>query len=130
MLQRIDVSNAERVGDQRTRGRSAAGADRNALLLGVADEVPDDQEISGKLHLLDDGEFALQALLVVGNGMLQLPLLVQRSQRLQAAGKTLAGNVHEVAVDGVSRRNLELRKRIRNFFQAQAAAFGDVERAR
>ncbi len=130
VLQRVDVGDAERVGDQRSGGRSAAGADRNVVLFGVADEVPDDQEISGELHLLDDAEFALQALLVVGDGVLQLALLVQRAQRFQAAGEAFAGDVNEVAVDGVAGRNFELRKRIGDFFQAQAAALGDVERAR
>ena len=38
--------------------------------------------------------------------------------------------MHEVTVDGVARRDFELWKRICNFFQAQAAALGNVERAR
>ena len=54
VLQRIDVGDAERVGDERAGGRSAAGADGDVVLAGVADEVPDDQEIAGELHLLDD----------------------------------------------------------------------------
>ena len=120
----------ERVGDERSGGRSAARADRNVVLAGVADEIPDDQEIAGELHLLNDAEFALQALLVVGDGVLQLALLVQRAQRLQAAGEAFASDVHEVAVDGVAGRDFELRERIRDFLQAQAAALGDVERAR
>ena len=62
--------------------------------------------------------------------MFQLSLLVQRAQRLQAAGKALASHVDEVAVNGVAGRNLELRKGICDFFQPQAAALGDVERAR
>ncbi len=130
VLQRIDVGDAQRVGDQRSGGRSAARADGNAVLLGVADEIPDDQEVSGKLHLLDDGEFALQALLVVGDGVLELALLVQRAQRFEAAGEAFAGDVLEITVDGVAGRDIELRERIRDFFQAHVAALGDVERAR
>ena len=79
-----------------------------SVLLGVADEVPDDQEVSGKLHLLNDAEFARQTLLVVGDRMLQLALLVQRSQRLQPAGEALARDVLEIAVDRVARRHLEI----------------------
>ncbi len=56
-------------------------------------------------------------------------LLVQRAQRLQAAGEAFAGYVNEVAVDGVAGRNLELRKRIRHFLQPQAAALGNIEGA-
>ena len=65
VLQWVDVGDAERVGDQRTCGRPAARSHGNAMLFGVADEVPDDQEIAGELHLLNNGEFAFQTLLVV-----------------------------------------------------------------
>jgi hypothetical protein len=47
VLQRIDIGDAERVGNERSGGRSAAGTDGNVVLFGVADEVPDDQEIAG-----------------------------------------------------------------------------------
>ena len=56
VLDRIDVGDAHRVRDQRAGARAAARADRDAVLLGVADEVPDDQEVARELHLLDDAE--------------------------------------------------------------------------
>ena len=65
VLQWVDVGDAERVGDQRTCGRPTARSHGNAMLFGVADEVPDDQEIAGELHLLNNGEFAFETLLVV-----------------------------------------------------------------
>ena len=99
------------------------------MLFGVADEIPDDEEISRELHLLDDGEFALEALLVIGNRVLELALLVQRAQGCEAAGEAFAGDMHEVAVDGVAGRDIELREWRRDFFEAQAAALGDVESA-
>ena len=34
------------------------------MLARVADKVPDNQEVSGKLHLLNDGDFPRQTLLV------------------------------------------------------------------
>src|ERR1700733_4043889 len=100
------------------------------MFLGVADEIPNDQEVSGELHLLDDSELSLQPLLVIRNRMLQLALLMQRAQHFHASRKALAGNVRKIAVDGVARRNVELGKRRRNFLEAQAAALGDIERAR
>ena len=42
VLERIDIGDAERVGDERTGGRSAAGTNGNIVLAGVADEIPDD----------------------------------------------------------------------------------------
>ena len=130
MLQRVDIGDSQCIRDQRSRGRSAARSNRNVVLAGIADEIPDDQKISRKLHLLDDGEFALQALLVIGNGVLQLALLVQRPQSLQPPRKALAGDVYEVAVDGIARRNFKLRKRIRYFLQAHAATLGNIEGSR
>ncbi len=47
VLDRIDVGDAEAVGDEAAGGRAAARPDRDALLAGVADEVPDDQEVPG-----------------------------------------------------------------------------------
>ena len=104
MLQRIKVGDAERVRNQRTRRRTAARADRNVVLAGVADEIPHDQEISGKLHLLDDGKFPRQPLFVVREAVFQASLALQRTQRLQPAREAFPGYVFEIAVEGVSRR--------------------------
>ncbi len=49
-MQRIDVGDLHRIGDQAARRRPAARADRNALLARMPDEVPDDQEIPGVVH--------------------------------------------------------------------------------
>ena len=46
VLERIDVGDAQAVGDEAAGRRAAARADRNALLARVADEVPDDQEVA------------------------------------------------------------------------------------
>jgi len=66
VLQRIEVGDAQSVGNERTGSRSAAGANGNFALFGIADKVPHDKEISRKLHLLDDVQFAFQSLFVVG----------------------------------------------------------------
>ena len=47
VLDRIDVGDAQAVGDEAAGRRAAARADRDALLARVADEVPDDQEVPG-----------------------------------------------------------------------------------
>ena len=47
VLDRIDVGDAQAVGDEAAGRRAAARADRNALLAGVADEVPHDQKYPG-----------------------------------------------------------------------------------
>ena len=82
MLQRIDVGDLERIGHQRARGRTAPRPHRNMMLFGVADEVPHDQEVSGKLHLLDNGDFARQPLLVVRQAVLEFSLPFQFAQNV------------------------------------------------
>ena len=54
---------------------------------------------------------------------------MQRTQRLQAAGKAFARHMHKVTVDGESRRDFELRERRCRFFQPQIAALCDGYRA-
>ena len=61
---RVEVGDSQRVRDERPRPGAAARAHRDAVLLGVADEVPDDEEVPGELHLRDDVELALEASLV------------------------------------------------------------------
>ena len=59
---RIEIGDAHRIGDQAARRRAAPWADRNAVLLGVIDEIGDHQKVAGKLHVDDDAEFIIQAL--------------------------------------------------------------------
>ena len=72
--ERIDVGDLHRVADQAAGGGTAARAHRDAALLGEADEIPDDQEVAGELHLLDHLDFAIQALGVLGEIVLQVAL--------------------------------------------------------
>ena len=128
--ERIDVGDAQRIGDQGSRRRSASRPHRNVVLFGVADEVPDDQEVSRELHLLNDGDFARQPLLVVRNGVLQPPLLLQIEQGRKAPREAFAGYVLEIAVESEARRHVEVRERAAHFLELQIAALGDVKRAR
>ena len=61
VLERIDVGDLHGVGDERAGGGAAAGADGDAVVAGVLDEVPDDEEVAGVLHLLDDVDFEVEA---------------------------------------------------------------------
>ena len=54
VLERIDVGDLHDVGDERSGGGATARAYGDILLAGVADKVPDDHEVAGKLHLFDD----------------------------------------------------------------------------
>ena len=62
---RVEVGDGQCIGHERAGARPAARTDRNAVGLGELDEVGDDQEVAGKLHVDDDVEFELEARLVV-----------------------------------------------------------------
>ena len=57
----IDVGDAQAVRHERAGARAAARADGDAVLLGVADEVPDDEEVAREVHLLDDAQLEREA---------------------------------------------------------------------
>ena len=96
------------------------------LRLGVADEVPDDQEVAGELHLLDHADFAIQALGVFradrASGM---PLARMRFQARAALFESLARDVFEIGVGGVAFGNVEFGKRLLDLFELDVAALGD-----
>src|SRR5580698_7478110 len=101
VVKRIQVGNAQRVRNQRSGSRTAARTDGNVVFSRVADKVPDDEEISGELHLLDDADFAGQALFVIGNVMLDAALLLQTPNHLDPPRKTLTRDVLKITVEGV-----------------------------
>ena len=57
----VEVGDLGGVGHQRTGGRTPARADRDAAVLGPADEVRHDQEVGRELHLPDAVQFDCQA---------------------------------------------------------------------
>ena len=58
----VEVHDPKRVRDQRTRARTPPRPDRNVALLRPVDEVGDDQEVAGEVHVDDDVEFEFQTL--------------------------------------------------------------------
>ena len=103
VLQRIDIRDLHRVADEASRGRSAARPDRNVLRFREADEIPDDQEVAGELHLLDHLDFAVEALHILGKFVLEFARGVQGFQAHAALFETLPGDVGEVGIGGVRR---------------------------
>jgi hypothetical protein len=60
--ERVEVGDAQQVGGDAAGARAAPRANRDAVLLGPVDEIPDDQEIIGVAGLLDDGELVIHPL--------------------------------------------------------------------
>ena len=53
VAQRIEIGDAERIGDERAGAGAASRPDRHAVALRPVDEVGDDQEVAGESHLHD-----------------------------------------------------------------------------
>ena len=61
MMQRVNQGDEKAVGDDRT-GSGSAGVVPDALLAGIAAQVPHDQEIRIEAHFVNDLQLELQAL--------------------------------------------------------------------
>src|SRR5271167_140596 len=96
----------------------------------IFDEVPHDKEITGKLHLLDAVDLALQALLVIGDRPLaQAPVTEVANGGVKALAETSAANLGEIAINGVPGWDGELRKRIGDFVQLERATLSKLHSA-
>ena len=74
--QRVEVGDAHRVRGERAGGRTTAGPDPDALVLGPVDEVGDHEEVPREAHLADDPDLVVGLLAhVVGDA--GRPALVQ-----------------------------------------------------
>ena len=59
--ERVEVGDAEHVGDETAGARAAAGADGNVLGARPVDEIPDDEEVVHEAGEADDREFVVEA---------------------------------------------------------------------
>src|SRR5208282_1432429 len=129
VLERVHVSDAERVAHQAAGGGAAPGADRNALRARVADEIPDDEEIAGRTHFLDDVDFVRQALLVFGERVQQKASGGDTLELGEAFGEALANGGFEVALGSMALGDAEFGERILDRLDFYVAARGDFRGA-
>ncbi len=116
IFERVDQGDAQRVGDYRA-GRGSACVVPDALLLGIAAEIPHDQEIGIETHFMDDAELVVQALAqstVLGPAAVAgpQPLLTQLTQ---------------IAFGGVPIWDVKVRQAVTLKIQIHVAALGDPE---
>ena len=83
---RVEVDDAQAVGDAAARRRPRPGPTRMLALAGVADEVPDDEEVGREPHVGDDAELVVEPLADLG-----------RQRVAVALPGALEGQVAEVA---------------------------------
>ena len=80
---RVEVDDAQAVGDAAAGGRAPARADPDTRLAGEADEVPHDEEVRGEAHVADDTELVVEPLDHLGRERrpVALPRTFHRSGR-------------------------------------------------
>ena len=64
----VEVGDAQRIGDERPRARTAAGPDGHVVLLGPVDEVLDDEEVAREAHRLDDRQLVVEPMCALLDG--------------------------------------------------------------
>ena len=128
VLQGVDVGDSKREGDQGTRRRASARADGNVVFPGVTDEIPGDEEIAGKAHLLDDPDLPLQALVVRLRAEFGERARAAPSELLEAPIEPVATDLREVGDQRLAFRHRKLRQMELPFGDLQRARFGDRDR--
>src|SRR5205085_7388271 len=107
VLERVDVGDLHGIADQAAGGGTAARSDGDAVVLGVADEIPDYEEVAGELHVLDHFDFAIQAFAVFGEVVLEGAFGGHGLKAAAAFLEAHAGHVLEVGVGGVLGGDIE-----------------------
>jgi len=123
VAQRIEIGDAERVGDQRSRARAAARTDRDIVLLGPVDEVGDDQEVARKTHLHDDVELGFEPAFVIRAGE-----AVRRFVFCQPRDQAFARLRADEAVERVLRGHRKRRQEVLAETELEIAALGELDR--
>ena len=59
--QGINVGDAHDIGNERACRRAPARANGDAMVFCPFDEIPDDQEVTGEVHLVDDAQFVVES---------------------------------------------------------------------
>ena len=130
VLDRIDVGDPQAVGDEAAGRRSAAGADRNALLARVADEVPDDQEVPGYFIFLIIVDLVRRAGARTRRSCAAAtPARRELPAAAAAAARTLRATMcskYSSSVKPVG--HVEVRQVVRPCRQIDVAALGDAQR--
>ncbi len=113
VFQRVKIGNPEQIPDQAACGRPAAGAHHDPAFLGLADKIPDNQEISNKTHLFNDRKFIDQ------------PLLYFRSDLRVTPGQSFPAKVFKVGIGVKTFGNLESRQVVMAQLQLDVATVGN-----
>ena len=114
---RVEVGDAQGVGHQAAGRRAASRTHRDALVLGVVDEVRDDEEVTGELHALDDVQLVVEPCPV--------GVAVDLAGVLEAVLEPLAGARVQVVVKALGVGGLVVREVVLAELDFHVTAFRD-----
>ena len=86
VLDRIDISDPQTIRRERSGGRAPARTDRNALLAGIFDKIPDDQKVTRKAHRIDRCDLSIEPCGIIVQRILER---AERESRLPFLSTTL-----------------------------------------
>ena len=125
VLDRIDVRDAQAVGDEAARGRAAPRPNRDPVLSRVLDEVPDDQEVSGEPHAVDHPDLVIDPGLVLLEPVTEEPFRGKPLPDGHPLAEAAACHLLEVLVGRAALGDGEVGKRRAVPFEQQVAPSRD-----
>ena len=96
------------------------------FLFRVPDEIPDDQEVAGELHLLDHADLALKTLDVLGQIVFEISGGAQGFETGPPLLESMARDVSEVRVDRMLVRHIKFREGLLDLLELHLAALGNI----
>ena len=122
-LQRIEVGNFQRIGDQRSGAGATSRPYRHAVILRPLDKFHNDQEVAREPHLVNYLQLNVQAFIIFRAAF--RPLIRIGEQEFQALFQTLFGFLDQIIFGGhIPGR--ELRQEVLTKAHGHVTAFGDL----
>ncbi len=112
---RVDVGNPQGIRHEAPGRGPSSRPHRNPTLSGVPNEIPDNEEVTREAHLVNEGEFIIKPLAILGRNLSPLPFLKMRKAELL-----------QVAFPGLSRGRVEIRQMGLLKIKFQIAALGNL----
>ena len=122
----IQIGNLEGIGHQRASAGPPPRPYRHLVVLTPLNEVGNNQEVTGKAHLIDDIQLELEPVVIVFTlaGVLRV---ISVQQYLKAIFQPIPGQLFEILLDGHAIRNRKVRQKILAQANIQGTAAGDFD---
>src|SRR6185295_1201270 len=98
--QGIDIGNSQTISHQTAGSGTSSGPDRDRVVLRVSNKVPDDQEVTGKPHLLNHLNFSAETSPIIVEAVLEFTSIsLPRPDCLTPIFEAFINHLLEVFID-------------------------------